>query len=260
MHSNAPDKLFNRSVEKALTALTAFGHVRKMNVPELANAAGMSISSAQRCAHTLERLGYLQREPLTQRWMLTPRVLGIATAYLDSQAILERSAAQLVALNRASAQNVSLWEPDDTRMILSMRLPGPRRFAVHIAVGHAVPMFCTASGRAYLSKLPLGEAQKLLRRSSLARYTSRTLLHNAQILQQVESAGGAGYAWSDGEFSQGEISIAAPILTSAGTPIAALEISALGIDRSLNELREAFAPLLVETAKACSSSGSPRPL
>ena len=68
------DPLFNQSVEKAFTILEAFGGERRaMNLGEIATAAGMTKSSAQRCTHTLERLGYLRRDLRVRRWVLTPR-------------------------------------------------------------------------------------------------------------------------------------------------------------------------------------------
>ena len=57
------DPLFNQSVEKAFAILEAFGGDRRaLNLSEVSAAVGMTKSSAQRCTHTLERLGYLQRD------------------------------------------------------------------------------------------------------------------------------------------------------------------------------------------------------
>ena len=58
------DPLFNSSVQKALAMLETFGGDRRtLGLAELASAAGMTTSSAQRCIHTLLRLGYLRRDP-----------------------------------------------------------------------------------------------------------------------------------------------------------------------------------------------------
>ena len=64
------DPLFNQSVEKAFAILEAFGGERRaLNLSEVAAAAGMTKSSAQRCTHTLEQLGYLRRDPHVRRWV-----------------------------------------------------------------------------------------------------------------------------------------------------------------------------------------------
>ncbi len=65
------DPLYNQSVEKALAVLEIFGEKgRALNLSEIAAATAMTASSAQRCTHTLERLGYLRRDPQLKRWVL----------------------------------------------------------------------------------------------------------------------------------------------------------------------------------------------
>src|SRR5689334_10063515 len=90
------DPLFNQSVEKAFAILEAFGGERRaMNLGEIATAAGMTKSSAQRCTHTLERLGYLRRDLRVRRWVLTPRALGMGHAYLSGHALIEQATRHL---------------------------------------------------------------------------------------------------------------------------------------------------------------------
>jgi IclR family pca regulon transcriptional regulator len=50
---------------------------------EIAAAVGVTKSSAQRCTHTLERLGLLARDLRIKRWVLTPRTPTMANAYLS---------------------------------------------------------------------------------------------------------------------------------------------------------------------------------
>jgi IclR family pca regulon transcriptional regulator len=77
------DPLFNQSVEKALSIQEVFGGERRaLNLGEISATVGMTKSSAQRCTHTLELLGYLKRDVRVKRWVLTPRALGIGHAYL----------------------------------------------------------------------------------------------------------------------------------------------------------------------------------
>src|ERR1700758_2650625 len=106
------DPLFNSSVEKALAILEAFNGGRSLTLAALGAAAGMTTSSAQRCTHTLVRLGYLKRNALLRRWMLTARALRLAEAYLSGHALLEQATTHLIDLNQASGESVSLSEPD----------------------------------------------------------------------------------------------------------------------------------------------------
>jgi IclR family transcriptional regulator, pca regulon regulatory protein len=255
----ARDPLFNSSVEKALAILEAFnGERRSLSLAELAASAGVTTSSAQRCTHTLVRLGYLKRHPLLRRWVLTPRALALAEAYLSGHALLEQATTHLIDLNQASGESVSLSEPDDVDMVFIARFPSLKRFYIHRPLGRRLPMYCTAAGRAYLSALPPPLAQRLLQRSALEPLTPLTLTDPRQICRRIQAAREAGYAWSDQECYRGDLTIAAAVLGDDGVPLAAVNISAPTSRWTLTELREKLSPLLLQTARAASIGHAPR--
>jgi IclR family transcriptional regulator, pca regulon regulatory protein len=247
------DPLFNQSVEKALAILEVFGGERRaLNLGEIAVAVGMTKSSAQRCTHTLERLGYLRRDARVKRWVLTPRSLSIAHAYLSGYPLIEQATTHLIDLNQASGESVSLTEPDATDMVFIARFPSHKRFFIHTPIGRRLPMYCTASGRAYLSALPLAEVQKILRRSPIRQFTPMTLTDPVQILERIELAREAGYAWSDQECYRGDLTIAAVVMGDDGRPVAAVNISAPTSRWTLDELRSKLSSVLLETTRAAS--------
>src|SRR6202012_2243932 len=143
-------------------------------------------SSAQRCTHTLERLGYLRRDPRVKRWVLTPKALNMAHSYLSGHPLIEPATTHLIDLNQASGESVSLSEPYETDMVFIARFPSHKRFFIHMPVGRRLPMFCTAFGRAYLSGLPAAEVQKIIRRSGLRQFTPMTLTDPAEILERID--------------------------------------------------------------------------
>jgi IclR family transcriptional regulator, pca regulon regulatory protein len=251
---DSSDPLFNQSVEKALAILEAFGGERRaLNLAEIANLAGMTKSSAQRCTHTLERLGYLRRDSRVKGWMLTPRALSIAHAYLSGYPLIEQATTHLIDLNQACGESVSLSEPDDTEMVFIARFPSHKRFFIHMPIGRRLPMFCTASGRAYLSALPSAEAQRIVRKSSLRAFTPTTVTDPERIIELIDLARQAGCAWSDQECYRGDLTIAAPVIGDDGRPVAAINISAPTSRWTLDELRSRLSSVLLETTRAASS-------
>ncbi|MBV8405817.1 MAG: IclR family transcriptional regulator [Gammaproteobacteria bacterium] len=256
----ARDPLFNSSVQKALALLETFGGERRtLGLAELAAAAGMTISSAQRCIHTLVRIGYLRRDQRLRRWVLTPRALSLTEAYLSGHALLEHATAHLIELNQASGESVSLSEPDGTDMVFIARFPSLQPFHIHMPVGRRLPMYCTASGRAYLSALPAASARRILARSRLSAHTPQTLTELEQICKRIDAARESGYAWSDQEYYRGDVTIAAPVLGEDGEPLAALNISAPTSRWTVAQLRAKLAPLLLQSAQAASLGQTLRP-
>jgi IclR family transcriptional regulator, pca regulon regulatory protein len=255
----AHDPLFNDSAQKALAVLEAFGQGRRvLKLAEAADVAGITKASAQRCIHTLEVLGYLRRDRRGTGWMLTPRALGIAHAYLAGYRLIEQAQQHLVDLNRATGESVSLSEPDGTDMVFVARFPSHKRFLIHMPIGRRLPMYCTASGRAYLSALPGAEVQQLLRQSSLRALTPMTITDPRRILELIATAHVDGYSCSDQECYRGDVTVAAPVIGEGGHPIGAINISAPTSRWTLEEMRAKLAALVMETARAISSGAVPQ--
>ena len=250
------DVLFNQSVEKAFAVLQAFAAAdsRALGLAAIATAAHLTPSSAQRSLHTLVRLGYLRRDARLHGWVLTPRTLDVGYPYLAGHPVIEQATPHLIDLNQACGESVSLSEPDGLDMVFIARFPSRKPFFIHMPVGRRLPMYCTAAGRAYLSALPPAEANAILERSTLRRFTPTTLHPLSAIQARIAEAREAGYAWANQEYYRGDLTIAAPILDEGGRPVAAINIAGTTSRSTLDDLREQFAPLLIAAARAASSS------
>ena len=235
--------------------LEAFsGAQRTLGLAEIASTARMTVSSAQRCVHTLVRLGYLRRDERIPGWGLTSRTLGLGFPYLAGHPVIEQATTHLVDLNQACGESVSLSESDGVEMVFIARFPSLKRFFIHMPVGRRLPMYCTASGRAYLSALPREEVRAILQRSTLRKLTPHTLRDIPRILEIVDAARELGYAWANQECYRGDLTIGAAILGERGRPVAAVNISGPTSRWTLAELRERAAPLLLQTARAASGN------
>ena len=138
----------------------------------------MTTSSAQRCTPPLVRLGFLRRRtPAAQ-------ALGAdAAGHLLAHAYLCRAHAARAgdrAPDRSEPGERRVGEPLPSRQAptwcSSRAFEACKRFHIHTPVGRRLPMYCTASGRAYLSALPAAvRAQRIVRRSDLQALTPHTL-------------------------------------------------------------------------------------
>jgi DNA-binding IclR family transcriptional regulator len=138
-------------------------------------------------------------------------------------------------------------------MVYIARFPSRKRFFIHMPVGHRLPMYCTAAGRAYLSALPEAEAELILSRSVIRKFTPMTTTDPDRLLALVGAARKAGYAWADQEAYRGDLTIGAAVLGDDGRPIAAVNISGPTSRWTMDELRSKMSSVLIETARAASS-------
>jgi IclR family transcriptional regulator, pca regulon regulatory protein len=115
-------------------------------------------------------------------------------------------------------------------------------------------MFCTASGRAYLSALAERDVEELLGRCQLQAFTPNTVTDLEVLHTLVREARRNGYAWANEEYYRGDINVAAPVRDAKGHPLGAINVSLPTSRWTLDIGRERMAPLLLETVRAIASS------
>lgn len=251
----APESpLFVQALAKGLSVLTSFAHDRpRMNLRQIAEAAGVTKSAAQRLAYTLETLQFLRKDPATKSYSLSPKAIEIGLRYIQSHRVLEAARPYLRDLNIRCGETVTLTEPDGEDMIFIESIPGRKEIAVHLPVGGRYPMFCTAAGRAYLSAQPPQRFHEVLSLSRLVRFTDETVVDAGRLKEMVEDARRSGFAYALGEFFRSDVNIAAPVLDANRRSIATVGVSVPAARYTLEEACRKLAPLVMDTAQAISS-------
>jgi IclR family transcriptional regulator, pca regulon regulatory protein len=249
-----PDLLFNQSLEKGVAVLCAFNAKRRtMTLPEVAAATGITKSSAQRMVYTLETMGYVRKHPQTRRYQLTPRVMQIGFNYLATDALVEIATPFLSELARVTGETCNLTEPDGTDMVYVARFVSSKWMPIHMPMGSRIPMYCTGSGRAYLSALPEQQARQLLKQSTRIAHTGHTRTDVDEIMDLLRRSRRQGYATNAEELFLGDMTVSAPIVGAHG-PMGSIHVVAPTSRWSLAEAEQRLAPAALDCARAISNS------
>lgn len=252
------DPLFIRSIGKACEIMAAFCNgPRDLGLTELAAAAGLDKSSAQRVAHTLAALGWLEKDAATRRFRMAPRVLDLAYNYLRQDPLVAAATPVLVQMRRETGERVSLSLLDDTSLVYAIRLEARADSLRSSLVGRRVPVFCTAGGRAMLARLPEAEARALLDRSDRTALTPRTITHAPKIMTLVRKAARQGYAVAVSEVRLNEITLGAAICGADGRPLAAIHLAGAAEEWEPATFERRYARLVTEAAQALSRETPP---
>jgi IclR family pca regulon transcriptional regulator len=255
----ADSPLFNHSLAKAFAILEAFGIERRaMNLPEIAAAAGISKSAAQRLTFSLEALNYLRKDPVTKKYQLAAHCVELGMRYTTTSTLIESASPYLLDLNIRCGETVNLSEPDAEDMVFVTSLPGHKEIFVQLPIGGRYPMYCTAAGRAYLSGLPKAEADAYLRGAEIHAYTPATLTKADEIIALVDAARERGFAYAHGEFFRGDVNVAAPVFGSHGRAVAAVGVSVPVTRWSMEQALAEIAPQVSEVAQTLSSLNAPK--
>ncbi|MEO6351575.1 MAG: IclR family transcriptional regulator [Burkholderiaceae bacterium] len=246
--------LFVQSLATGLSVLDAFNAERpSMNLPEIAVAASITKSAAQRFTHTLEALGLLKKDPATKRFSLTSRALSLGYRYLQSNLLLERANPYLLELNRNSKETINLAERDGFNMVYIARFPSPVRAIAHMPIGRQLPMFCTSAGRAFLSGLPDEEVRSILNATERPQFTPHTVTDIDRLMEMIATVRETGYAYSIEEYYRNDLALAVALFDVTGAPVAAVNISVSMAYWTLERAKAELVPQLLETANLIST-------
>ena len=246
-----PDNLFVRSVAKSMGVLEAMGsRPGPLSLNELAKQAGMDRSTAQRMAHTLAALGYLEKGPNGRGYVLGKKILDRTFDFLRGSPLIERATPILTDLQKETGERIDLSLFDDLSIIYALRRQTKRQTFFATLVGRRIPTYCSSGGRAIMSFLSEEAVDDILNRSSLTALTPKTETKKDLIKAKIREAKAMHYAMSLEESLLGEIVLASAILDHNQQPIAAVHIAGSCSEWTSEKFAQRFAPLAIETARA----------
>ena len=247
------EALFVQSVERAMTVLSAFHHAEgPMTLSDIAAAAGIDRSAAQRMVHTLRNLGYLDRAQDGNGFLPGILVLDHTLDTLRLNPLVRRATPVLQELRKEVRERVDLSLFDDLRVVYAVRLQTKRQKFYTTLVGHSVPTFCSSGGWAILSKLPQDQARDLLVRSNRSPFTPDTITDVDAIMDQVAITRDRGYAIATNQILSGEIAAGFPVMNARGEPVAAIHIAGSLSEWTVENYAQRVVPLGQEAARAIS--------
>jgi len=249
------DKLFVRAAGRAMRVLGAFHHASgPLSLSEIAARADLDRSAVQRLVHTLVRLGYMRRSPDDRGYLPGIRLLDHTLDVLRLDPVVQKATPVLLALRKTVLERVDFSLYDETRLVYALRMQSKRETFYATLVGHSVPAYCTAGGRAALSVLSDAAARDIVMRSSLDKYTSKTVNDPDGILALIARARSDGYAVVVDEFVQGEVAIGVAISGSNGVPLGAIHVAGSLSEWTPDAFERHAAPVATEAARAINGS------
>jgi len=225
---------------------------------DLVGRVGVPRATVYRLCVGLERLGYLERELGSKRFVIGQRQLDLSINSLmhSSHRAARHSVLQALAREVGETVNVTVLDGNEVVYIDRVECQWPLR--THLQLGSRVSLHCGASGKLFLSFMPAERRRRLLA-GPLLRYTDRTITDRRELEEQLKKIRAARYSIDDEEFMQGLIGIAVPVYDARKRLCATVSLHAptarLKADRVMNHV-----PAMQRCAEAISKmmAGSAR--
>ena len=246
-------RLFLQTVARTMRILEGFGTKQgPQSLAELAAAAGIDKSAAQRICHTLQSLGYLERDGGAGGLRPGLKLLDRTFDFLRMHPLVERAVPVLAELRNTTGQRVDLSLFDDLSIIYAVRLQNRRESFVATLIGRRLPIYCSAGGRAMMAYLRDNEVTSILDRSDRRSLTPHTLTAPDAIWGKIREAQREGYAFAEQEWVMGELALAAAVTDAALRPVAAIHVAGSLADWDSETFRNKLGPSVIEAAHAIS--------
>jgi DNA-binding IclR family transcriptional regulator len=249
------------AVPKALRVLEVVAaRQRPLSIAEIASALDLPQPTAHRIVGTLEKLGFVGREPGKRRIVEGARFVNLGLDVLQAAASNSTRHAVLAALARKTGESCNLGVMAGGNVVYVDRVESHWPLGLRFEPGSRVPLHCTAIGKLMLSRLPAAELEAHLASGALTRYTATTITDARRLKAELERIRKQEYSTDDQEFMSGVVCIAVPVSSPrdgrvcAGLAISAAEarLTLAGVKKFLPDLRAAATKLarsLMESSK-----------
>jgi IclR family pca regulon transcriptional regulator len=236
-----------QGVHRAFAVIKAFSDTPALTIAQVAARAGLTRAVARRYLMTLEQLGYVMREGT--RFSLTPRLLELSYAYLDTLTVADVARPYVEGVVRTLNVSSSLAVLDGFECVYLVRIPAKRIITSSLKVGSRVPAYATALGKVLLAYLSDEELDRYFQTVPLQRLTPRTLCNEEKLRRDLRKTRDQGWAFADEELVAGRRTIAAPVFDRQDRVTAAINVAAAVALISTREMLDEHLPVLLAAAR-----------
>jgi IclR family transcriptional regulator, KDG regulon repressor len=221
-----PSKPHATSIERAFSILEMLDGARRgWNISEISRKQRIPKSSAHVIVLTLERLGYLRKEPDSRRYKLALKICSLGRGLMSDLALAEIALPHmrwLVEQTRLTA-HLAILEKKHTVFIQKVDGPGMIKFDTY--VGKRADVHCTGLGKALLAFGGEDVIREILSVESFLKYTDFTITSPAALRQELAKVRQKGFSIDDEEEEPGVRCLAVPVFDQMGQLLAALSVT-----------------------------------
>ncbi|MBI9105653.1 MAG: IclR family transcriptional regulator [Spirochaetales bacterium] len=190
------------------------------SISELAQRFEIPVNSTFRILKSLEAYGYVEEE--NRRYFTTPRLLYLGYAGMSKKGLVQNSVDLMHALRDDINETVMLGTLVSNQVVIIEQFPSFEFIKFTTDIGHRVPVYASAPGKAILANLPEQELEAVLSHINFKRFNDNTIPGKKVMQDEIEKIRADKYSVDNGEEITGIICVAAPILDYRQYPVASI--------------------------------------
>lgn len=218
----------------------------EMTLSEVAAATELSPAVARRCLYTLVELGYVGRKG--RIFLLTPEVMGFASAFLESMNLEEIVQPYLQDVRDKTGDSSSLAVLSEFDILYLVHVSTNRKIRLVAGFGTRFPVYPTSLGRVLLAYQPCDGIEAYLEGVTFQKFTDKTVTSKNELRKILIQCRQDGFASVQDELDYGIVSVAVPVFGDGGEILAAINCSTATTRINQEEMLASRLPLLQQAA------------
>jgi IclR family transcriptional regulator, pca regulon regulatory protein len=238
---------FIEALARGLDVLRSFRPGRRgTTLSEIAADTGLARPTVRRILITLAELGYVRIEE--RGYTLTPRVLELGMAYINSLDMWEVARPHLERLVEQTGESSSMAQLDGADIVYVARVAVPKIVTLAVTIGTRFPAAATSQGKVLLAALDPTAFHAAVAQPSRSGVEARQLPERDELDRTLREVRARGWALADQELAPGIRSIATGVRDGDGRVVAAINVTVHAAETSVDKLTGHHLPLLLHTA------------
>ncbi len=220
---------------------------KPLSATEINEVLELPKATAHRLCAELESRGYLLKRIDSKSYVPGNRLYDVAVGVLANARFSATRHAILTALSEEVGETCNIAYPDGLYMAYSDRVETKAPLRLQFPIGMRVPLYCTASGKLYLSTLPRARRKSIVGKLKLEQRAKNTITDPDRLHAEIEKIAERQVSVDNQELYNDVIAIAVPIKDRQGRFYSSLSIQAPSARVSIED-QEKYLPRLREAA------------
>jgi IclR family acetate operon transcriptional repressor len=214
-----------QSLSRGLAALELIAQ-HSITPKELGDELSIDRSSAYRILCTLAAHGFVERDPLSEQYIINGRKIFAMSSVIGANIHWPSQATPwLRQLRDETGEAVNIAVLQGQEVVYVNHLPSLEAITVGPLLGLRRPVYSSAVGKAIIAFLPDNEREALIKPLQLKALSPKTIIGLDLLRRNLDEVVQLGYAVDDEETFIGIRCVAAPIRDHSNQVIAALGLS-----------------------------------
>lgn len=215
----------NQSVIKAFRLIELLSEKAEMSITELGSTLGLNKGAVFRFISTLKSIGYIEQNPINEKYYLTIRLFGIGSRVMTRLNEVQEAHTVMEQLAQKTNETVHLAMLNNDNVVYLDKIDSKHALRIFSRVGNQAPCYCTGLGKVLLAWFSDKEINKIVKEKKMIKFTDTTITSLAALKKEFQKIRKQGYAIDNQEHEKGIQCIAVPIRNREKIIIAAISIT-----------------------------------